>query len=81
MKSIQKELGEDGGGNAAEIAELRTLIEQAGMPEEVHKQAEKELGRKFDVRAFHDQVLGSGALPMAVLEAKIERWIAATKQR
>ena len=45
-----------------------------------HK-AEKELGDKFDVRAFHEQVLGSGALPMAVLEAKIERWIAAGKAR
>jgi uncharacterized protein (DUF885 family) len=37
------------------------------------------LGPKFDVREFHAQVLMSGALPMAVLEAKIDRWIAATK--
>ena len=45
MKSIQKELGEDGGGNAAEIGELRKLISEAGLPEEVAKQAEKELKR------------------------------------
>jgi ATP-dependent Lon protease len=45
MKAIQKELGEDGEGAAAEIGELRKLIEQAGMPEEVSKQAEKELKR------------------------------------
>jgi ATP-dependent Lon protease len=45
MKSIQKELGEDGGGNTAEIAELRQQIEQAQMPEEVMQQAEKELKR------------------------------------
>jgi ATP-dependent Lon protease len=45
MKAIQKELGEDGEGAAAEIGELRKLIEQAGMPEEVAKQAEKELKR------------------------------------
>jgi uncharacterized protein (DUF885 family) len=32
------------------------------------------------VRAFHEQVLGSGALPMAVLEAKIDRWIAESKR-
>jgi uncharacterized protein (DUF885 family) len=37
------------------------------------------LGPKFDVREFHAQVLMSGALPMAVLEAKIDRWIAANK--
>lgn len=41
--------------------------------------AEKALGPKFDVRDFHAQVLMSGALPMAVLEAKIDRWIAAQK--
>lgn len=42
-------------------------------------EAEKELGAKFDVRAFHDQVLNTGALPMKVLEAKIRAWIAAQK--
>ena len=34
---------------------------------------------EFDPREFHAQVLMSGALPMSVLEAKIERWIAAKK--
>ncbi len=42
--------------------------------------AEHELGPKFDVRAFHAQVLMSGALPMGVLETKIDDWIAATKR-
>ncbi len=42
--------------------------------------AETELGPKFDLRAFHAQVLMSGALPMAVLETKIDDWIAATKK-
>ncbi|MBV8971394.1 MAG: DUF885 domain-containing protein [Sphingomonadaceae bacterium] len=42
--------------------------------------AEQELGPKFDVRAFHAQVLMSGALPMAVLEEKIDAWIAATNK-
>ena len=41
--------------------------------------AETALGAKFDLRAFHDQVLGSGALPLPILEAKIDRWIAATR--
>ncbi|MBC2668634.1 DUF885 domain-containing protein [Novosphingobium piscinae] len=37
------------------------------------------LGERFDIRAFHEQVLGSGALPLSVLEAKIDRWIAAQR--
>ncbi len=41
--------------------------------------AEQELGPKFDVREFHAQVLMSGALPMKVLEEKIDAWIAAKK--
>lgn len=41
--------------------------------------AEKALGAKFDIRAFHAQILMSGALPMAVLDQKIEDWIKATK--
>ncbi|WP_076068895.1 DUF885 domain-containing protein [Sphingomonas montana] len=41
--------------------------------------AEQALGSRFDVRAFHAQVVMSGALPMAVLEAKIDRWIASQK--
>jgi uncharacterized protein (DUF885 family) len=41
--------------------------------------AEKALGAKFDVRQFHEQVLDSGALPLPVLEAKIDRWIAANR--
>jgi uncharacterized protein (DUF885 family) len=39
--------------------------------------AEQLLGPRFDVREFHSQVLRDGALPLAVLEAKIDRWIKA----
>ncbi|MGZ2412540.1 uncharacterized protein (DUF885 family) [Sphingomonas sp. F9_3S_D5_B_2] len=42
----------------------------------LRKRAETELGRKFDIREFHAQVLGTGALPLAILEQKIDRWIA-----
>ncbi len=41
--------------------------------------AQKELGKKFDVREFHNQVLNTGALPLTVLEKKIDDWIAASK--
>ena len=41
--------------------------------------AKKELGPKFDIRQFHEQVLMTGALPMAVLEKKIGDWIKSKK--
>jgi len=41
--------------------------------------AKAALGPKFDIREFHAQVLNSGALPLSILEAKIDRWIAAKK--
>jgi uncharacterized protein (DUF885 family) len=46
---------------------------------ELRKRAEKALGKKFDVREYHDEVLKDGAVPLEVLEAKIERWIAAKR--
>ena len=45
----------------------------------VKREAQAALGPKFDIREFHAQVLGSGALPLTILEAKIDRWIAAKK--
>ena len=42
-------------------------------------QAKKELGDKFDIRVFHDQVIDSGALPLDVLDQRITTWIAAQK--
>jgi uncharacterized protein (DUF885 family) len=41
----------------------------------LRRKAEAELGPKFDIREFHAQVLDSGALPMTILEQKIDRWI------
>ena len=45
----------------------------------LRKKAEVELGSKFDIRDFHAQVLMTGALPLAILEQKIDRWIAERK--
>lgn len=47
--------------------------------QELRKKAENALGEQFDIKEFHAQVLGSGALPLPVLEAKIDRWISAVK--
>jgi prolyl oligopeptidase len=43
--------------------------------------AEKTLGDRFDVRAFHDKLLGSGALPLSVLETEMRAWIAEQSAR
>jgi uncharacterized protein (DUF885 family) len=47
---------------------------------ELRDRAKTALGPKFDIEAFHDQVLDSGALPLDVLEQRVNRWIAAQKQ-
>lgn len=44
--------------------------------QELRKRARTTLGDRFDIREFHAQVLKDGALPLAVLEAKIDRWLA-----
>lgn len=47
---------------------------------ELRARAQKELGAKFDIRAFHDEVLDSGALPLDVLDRRVTAWIASQKQ-
>jgi uncharacterized protein (DUF885 family) len=46
----------------------------------LREHAKKELGDKFDLKLFHNEVLGHGALPLTVLEGVIEDWIAARKK-
>ncbi len=41
----------------------------------IRREAETKLGEKFDVRAFHDRVLEVGAIPLPLLEQRIERWV------
>ncbi|HJR67292.1 MAG TPA: DUF885 domain-containing protein [Gemmatimonadaceae bacterium] len=48
---------------------------------ELREFATTELGDAFDVRAFHDEVLGAGAVPLGVLDARIREWVARQKQR
>ena len=40
----------------------------------MRRRAEKELGSRFDVRAFHDELLSQGALPLDILDARMEEW-------
>ncbi len=47
--------------------------------QELRRKAEAELGDRFDIRGFHDAVLGGGALPLDLLEKRVDLWVAAQK--
>lgn len=47
---------------------------------ELRDRAQKELGPKFDIRKFHDEILNGGTLPLDMLDARINKWIAAQKR-
>lgn len=47
--------------------------------QELRRHAETELGDDFDIRAFHDTVLGGGALPLDLLERRVDQWITSQK--
>jgi uncharacterized protein (DUF885 family) len=47
---------------------------------DLRRRAEAALGPAFDVRAFHDELLRDGAMPLSVLESKMDRWLAARRR-
>jgi uncharacterized protein (DUF885 family) len=47
----------------------------------LREEARQKLGDKFDLRAFHDQVVGQGPLPLEVLQRQVEGWIAAPEKQ
>ncbi len=49
--------------------------------QELRKMAETELGDKFDLKGFHDTVLGGGALPLDILEKVVKQWVEAEKAK
>jgi uncharacterized protein (DUF885 family) len=48
---------------------------------ELRERAQKELGSKFDIRSFHDEMLNGGGLPLDLLEARTDKWIAQQKSK
>ncbi len=47
--------------------------------EELRDKAKKELGDKFDIRQYHNQVMATGCVPLEILEQTIDKWIADNK--
>jgi uncharacterized protein (DUF885 family) len=64
---VNRYISNPGQALAYKLGELKILS--------LRHKAESSLGAKFDVRRFHDAVLGQGAVPLDVLEAQIDEWI------
>ncbi len=70
---LQRYIGWPGQATAYKIGEIRLR--------EIRARAERELGDRFDIRRFHDALLVDGALPLALLDQRMDRWIAEEKGR
>jgi len=70
-REIERYMANPGQALSYKIGQLKIM--------ELRARAEKTLGDKFDIRAFHNQVLETGCIPLALLENKIDAWIEASK--
>ena len=71
ISEIERYMANPGQALSYKIGQLKIL--------ELRHKAEKELGKKFDIRRFHHQILQTGCIPIALLEEKINTWIGNSK--
>lgn len=67
IQEIERYIAMPGQALSYKVGELKIMA--------MRQKAEKALGNRFDIRAFHDQVLKDGAMPLAIFEAKLDSWI------
>lgn len=88
-QAIQYSLENEAESEASIIAEIERYMAIPGQAlsykigqlkiMELRKNAEQKMGKNFDIKVFHQKVLESGVMPLALLEQKINRWIATGK--
>ncbi len=89
-QAIQYSLDNEAESEASIIAEIERYMAIPGQAcsykigqlkiIELRQKAEKELGNRFDIKKFHQIVLESGVMPLALLEKKVNNWIKTSKQ-
>ncbi|MEX6625333.1 DUF885 domain-containing protein [Tenacibaculum salmonis] len=88
-KAIQYSLDNEAESEASIISEIERYMANPGQAlsykigqlkiRELRAKAKQKLGTKFDIREFHNQVLETGCIPLALLENKVNKWIASKK--
>ena len=71
ISEVQRYLVWPGQATSYKIGMLKIL--------EVRAKAKAELGDKFDIRGFHDTILGGGAVPLSIMEKRVDQWVAKVK--
>jgi uncharacterized protein (DUF885 family) len=72
VKEVERYINNPGQATSYKIGQLKIL--------ELRERARSALGPRFDIRQFHEVVIGNGALPLDVLEEQVDAWIAAKKR-
>jgi uncharacterized protein (DUF885 family) len=88
-KAIQYSLDNEAESKASIVSEIERYMANPGQAlsykvgqlklQQLRAKAKKQMGDRFDIREFHNQVLETGCIPLALLEDKINRWIAQAK--
>ncbi|NQV86585.1 MAG: DUF885 domain-containing protein [Woeseiaceae bacterium] len=68
INEIDRYIGNPGQALAYKIGQMKMLT--------LRERAKQQLGEDFDIRAFHDELLGAGALPLDLLEQRMDAWLA-----